>query len=119
MTWVKTRFTVRLVTRPAKLLTSLISAVALATAITVTPATAAPPSEPANPWQLDLWPQQQPWQEGQFKAFLGRSGFPPPIDPQQWVNPDNMTWADYKQVPGTNWADPSRKGSVRTFKGAI
>ena len=106
-------------TRPALLLTSLISAVALATGITVTPATAAPAPEPVNPWQLDQWPQRQPWQEGQFQALMGRPGFPAPIDPQHWVNPDHMTWADFKQVPGTNWADPSRPGSVRTFKGAL
>jgi len=117
--WVKSGVNVRLVTRPALLLTSLISAVALATGISVTPATAAPQPEPPNPWQLDLWPQQQPWQEGQFAAFMGRPGFPAPIDAQNWVNPDHMTWADYKKVPGTNWADPSRKGSVRTFKGAL
>ncbi|WP_414635445.1 M6 family metalloprotease domain-containing protein [Actinophytocola sp.] len=30
-----------------------------------------------------------------------------------------MTWADYKQVPGTNWSDPNRRGSVRTFRGAL
>lgn len=119
MTWVNSGFTVRPMTRPAMLLTALLSAVALATAATVTDASAAPPTEPENPWQLDLWPQQQPWQQGQFKAFLGRSGFPAPIDPQNWVNPDNMTWADYKKVPGTSWTDPNRKGSVRTFKGAL
>ena len=41
------------------------------------------------------------------------------IDPQNWVNPDNMTWADYKAPPGTNWSDPSRKGSVRNFNIAL
>lgn len=35
------------------------------------------------------------------------------IDPQNWVNPDNMTWADWKTPPGTNWADTSKKGSNR------
>ncbi|MFD0471779.1 M6 family metalloprotease domain-containing protein [Nonomuraea thailandensis] len=30
-----------------------------------------------------------------------------------------MTWADYKKPPGTNWNDPSVKGSQRTFKGAL
>ncbi|WP_414636202.1 M6 family metalloprotease domain-containing protein [Actinophytocola sp.] len=49
----------------------------------------------------------------------GRPGFPAPIDPQNWVNPDHMTWDDYRPVPGTNWADPSRPGSVRTFRGAL
>jgi M6 family metalloprotease-like protein len=43
----------------------------------------------------------------------------PPIDPQKWVNQSDMTWNDYKPVPGTNWADPNRKASKRTFKGAV
>ncbi|KAF3067268.1 putative m6 family metalloprotease domain-containing protein [Daldinia childiae] len=41
------------------------------------------------------------------------------LDPQNWVNPDNMTWADYKTPPGTSWSDPSRKGSVRNFNIAL
>ncbi len=41
------------------------------------------------------------------------------IDPQNWVNPDNMTWADYKAPPGTNWSDPTRKGSIRNFNIAL
>ncbi|KAH7128570.1 hypothetical protein B0J11DRAFT_274466 [Dendryphion nanum] len=41
------------------------------------------------------------------------------LDPQNWVNPDNMTWEDYVNPPGTNWADPSRKGSVRNFNIAL
>ena len=32
--------------------------------------------------------------------------FPPPIDPQRVQDQDDMTWADYKPIPGTNWADP-------------
>ena len=35
------------------------------------------------------------------------------IDPQNWVNPDNMTWADWKTPPGTDWADNTRRGSNR------
>ncbi|MCQ0015590.1 immune inhibitor A [Actinomadura madurae] len=30
-----------------------------------------------------------------------------------------MTWDDYRSVPGTSWADPSRKGSVRNFNVAV
>ncbi|KAI1413322.1 M6 metalloprotease [Hypoxylon sp. FL1857] len=41
------------------------------------------------------------------------------LDPQNWVNPDNMTWADYKTPPGTSWNDPSRKGSNRNFNIAL
>ena len=36
----------------------------------------------------------------------------PPIDPQRVQDQDDMTWADYKPIPGTNWADPSlRRGA--------
>ncbi len=42
-----------------------------------------------------------------------------PIDPQHWVNQKDMTWDDYKPTPGVNWADPARKPSKRTFKGAV
>ncbi|KOS16922.1 hypothetical protein ESCO_004913 [Escovopsis weberi] len=41
------------------------------------------------------------------------------IDPQRWVNPDNMTWSDYTPPPGTHWGDPSRKGSVRNWNIAL
>jgi M6 family metalloprotease-like protein len=30
-----------------------------------------------------------------------------PIDPQFVQDQDNMTWQDYKPIPGKNWADPS------------
>ena len=42
-----------------------------------------------------------------------------PIDPQKWRNPDDMTWADYRAVPGTHWADPTVEPTQRTFKGAL
>jgi len=32
-----------------------------------------------------------------------------PIDPQQVQDQDDMTWSDYKQIPGKNWADPALK----------
>ncbi|MFI5706909.1 M6 family metalloprotease domain-containing protein [Kribbella sp. NPDC051620] len=87
-------------------------------AASVVPAAEKP--DPVNPWQFDHWPQQQPWQESEFAAKrVAQPGFGQAIDPQNWVNPDHMTWADYKKPPGTNWADPSKKGSVRTFKGAL
>lgn len=41
------------------------------------------------------------------------------MDPQRWVNPDDMTWADFKPPPATNWGDPSRKGSSRNFNIAL
>src|SRR5688572_2325592 len=76
--------------------------------------------EPEWPWRYDHWPQQQPWQEDAPRTALRLDGdAPQPIDPQNWVNPDHMTWLDYRRPPGTNWADPSVSGSVRTFKGAL
>ncbi|KAJ3481338.1 hypothetical protein NLJ89_g12220 [Agrocybe chaxingu] len=41
------------------------------------------------------------------------------IDPQEWVNPDAMVWDDFVAPPGTNWADPSRTGSIRNFNIAL
>ncbi|KAL7934613.1 hypothetical protein V8C35DRAFT_301405 [Trichoderma chlorosporum] len=38
-----------------------------------------------------------------------------PIDPQAWVNPDDMTWDDFKAPPGTQWNDATKKGSSRNF----
>ena len=31
----------------------------------------------------------------------------PPLDPQRIQDQDTMTWADYRPIPGRNWADPS------------
>ncbi|KYK61224.1 mucin [Drechmeria coniospora] len=41
------------------------------------------------------------------------------VDAQRWVKAEDMTWADYKPPPGTNWVDPDRKGSIRNFKIAL
>ncbi|GGO71058.1 peptidase M6 [Nonomuraea cavernae] len=92
--------------------------------LTATPASAAPPAEdPEHPWRQKHWPQTQPWQRdapADAQALRGRPVADiKPIDPQNWENPDHMTWADYKKPPGTNWNDPSVKGSQRTFKGAL
>ncbi|HWM11755.1 MAG TPA: M6 family metalloprotease domain-containing protein [Solirubrobacteraceae bacterium] len=76
--------------------------------------------EPEWPWRYDHWPKQQPWQDdGPRIALRAGDEAPPPIDPQNWKNPDHMTWADYRKPPGTNWADPSVSGSERTFRGAL
>ena len=94
-------------------------------AFAVSPASSAPntsTADPVDPWRYDHWPQTQPWQQDsrpQPAARFAQPGFPGAIDPQNWANPDNMTWSDYKKPPGTNWADPAAKGSVRTFKGAL
>jgi hypothetical protein len=41
------------------------------------------------------------------------------VDPQNWENPDDMTTADFKAPPGTDWANPSTRGSVRNFNIAL
>src|SRR5688572_19374465 len=47
---------------------------------------------------------------GGAPAATGLPAPPAPIDPQSWVLPQNMTWADYKPVPGFDWAnDPARQ----------
>ena len=33
------------------------------------------------------------------------SELPPPIDPQQVQDQDDMTWDDYRPIPGHDWAD--------------
>lgn len=113
-------------TRPTLLVTVVLSAAALVAGLAAGPASAAPtPAAPENPWQYDHWPQQQPWQQSAPSAQpaeaarVAQAGFPAPIDPQNWENPDHMTWADYRRPPNTNWADPSVEGSVRTFRGAL
>ncbi|KAM0259655.1 hypothetical protein ACHAQJ_003234 [Trichoderma viride] len=42
-----------------------------------------------------------------------------PIDPQIWVNPDDMTWDDFKAPPGTQWNDATKRGSSRNFNIAL
>ncbi|MFI1990505.1 M6 family metalloprotease domain-containing protein [Actinoplanes sp. NPDC020271] len=106
----------------ARRLISVMSVAILAVsgAAAATPATAAPPGgvDPDTPWRMRHWPQTQPWQRDE-PAALAKPDGPPAIDPQHYELPDTMTWSDYKAVPGTNWADPAVKGSVRTFKGAL
>ena len=88
--------------------------------LVATPASAAPPTDdPEYPWRQNHWPQTQPWQQdapSDAQSLRSRSvGGIAPIDPQNWENPDHMTWADYKKVPGTRWNDPAVKGSKRNF----
>ncbi len=108
--------------RPALRATALLAAVSLPALALAVPGAEAHPAaasvvpaaaqaDPLHPWQFDHWPQQQPWQEqGPAAKRIAQPGFGAPIDPQNWVNPDHMTWADYKKPPGTNWADPSSQG---------
>ncbi|MEV0593644.1 M6 family metalloprotease domain-containing protein [Nonomuraea cavernae] len=110
---------------PKKLLKGLLAALVLIPmSLMATPASAAPPADdPEHPWRQNHWPQTQPWQRDEPAEAQALRGRPvadiKPIDPQNWENPDHMTWADYKKPPGTNWNDPAVKGSTRTFKGAL
>ncbi|MEU8244974.1 M6 family metalloprotease domain-containing protein [Nonomuraea sp. NPDC048916] len=109
---------------PKKLLKGLLATLVLVPlSLMATPASAAPPADPEHPWRQNHWPQTQPWQRdapADNQALRGRPVADlKPIDPQNWKNPDHMTWADYKKPPGTNWNDPAVKGSMRTFKGAL
>lgn len=57
-------------------------------------------------------------------VFASQPGAPreqafPPIDPQQVQDQDAMTWDDYRPIPGTRWADPSNKPTVRTLRVAL
>lgn len=103
----------------ARRMFTLMSAAVLTGTLLVAPATAAPPgdTDPETPWRMRHWPQTQPWQRDE-PAGLDRPGARP-IDPQRYELPDTMTWSDYRKIPGTNWADPSVRGSERTFNGAL
>jgi M6 family metalloprotease-like protein len=42
-----------------------------------------------------------------------------PLDPQKVRDQDEMTWTDYRPVPGVNWADPNRNPTGKKFRIAI
>ncbi len=43
----------------------------------------------------------------------------PPIDPQRVQDQQDMTWADYRPIPGTNWADPTLTPAKKQFRVAL
>src|SRR3954451_18760811 len=47
----------------------------------------------------------------QTPAFAadGLATAPTPLDPQSWVLPADMSWRDYRPIPGFNWADDQRQ----------
>src|SRR5262245_51676864 len=47
------------------------------------------------------------------------AAWPPSIDPQIVRDQDDMTWDDYKPIPGTSWNDPVRVATVKTIRLAI
>lgn len=53
-----------------------------------------------------------------FADDSGLSSFPDPVDPESWVLPEDMTWDDYKPVPGIDWRD-SDVEPERVIKGAL
>ncbi len=55
----------------------------------------------------------------QTVPVVAAGGAPAPIDPQLVRDQDDMTWDDYKPVPGVDWADPSLKPATKTFRIAI
>jgi M6 family metalloprotease-like protein len=46
-------------------------------------------------------------------------GAPAPVDPQNWSWQDELTWNDYKALPGTDYSDPSVQPSVKKWKVAL
>jgi M6 family metalloprotease-like protein len=48
----------------------------------------------------------------------GLAELPGPIDPQVVQDQDDMTWDDYRPIPGKNWADPDLKPE-REFRIAL
>jgi len=53
-----------------------------------------------------------------FAKEPGLDKMPEPIDPQSWVNPEDMTWNDYKPVPGIDWSNTDIKPETE-LKGAL
>jgi M6 family metalloprotease-like protein len=47
-----------------------------------------------------------------------KASFPPPIDPQSWEVPEDMTWADYRPIPGVDWKDPEYQ-APKTLRAAL
>ncbi len=46
-------------------------------------------------------------------------GRPEAIDPQRVRDQDDMTWDDYRAIPGADWANGGKAGTKRTMRVAI
>src|ERR1700754_808124 len=46
-------------------------------------------------------------------------GAPAPLDPQNWSWQDELTWNDYKKLPGLDYSDPSIQPTVKKWKVAL
>ncbi|WP_212914332.1 peptidase M6 [Streptomyces sp. TS71-3] len=55
---------------------------------------------------------------GQSAGAAPESPFDP-IDPQHWQDQQDMTWADYHHVPGTDWANPDRQPTKQKLRIAV
>ena len=60
---------------------------------------------------------------GRWRSAAGAarpSAAPPaPLDPQNWSFQDNLTWGDYKKLPGPDYSDPSIQPTVKKWKVAL
>ena len=55
-----------------------------------------------------------------FGVAASASAAPPaPLDPQNWSFQDNLTWNDYKQLPGPDYSDPAIQPTVKKWKVAL
>src|SRR6187200_1553358 len=52
-------------------------------------------------------------------AVAHGQGAPAPIDPQKWSWQDELTWNDYKPLPGPDYSDPSIQPTVKKWKVAL
>ena len=52
-------------------------------------------------------------------AAARAAGPPAPVDPQNWSFQDNLTWNDYKPLPGTDYSDPTIQPTVKKWKVAL
>ncbi len=50
---------------------------------------------------------------------VASAGPPAAVDPQNWSFQDNLTWNDYKPLPGTDYSDPTIQPSVKKWKVAL
>ena len=52
-------------------------------------------------------------------AVARGQGAPAPIDPQNWSWQDELTWNDYKPLPGPDYSDPAIQPTVKKWKVAL
>ncbi|HVE99335.1 MAG TPA: peptidase M6 [Mycobacteriales bacterium] len=52
-------------------------------------------------------------------APVGLAEPPPAMDPQSWVLPQDMTWDDYKPIPGFDWASNAALQAPKPIRAAL